>query len=321
MRDQVMLTSTNYVYSTSYVKTTTMQNDIAQAIEKAQVFLLHAQTQDGGWSYTPGVQSSPESTCYSLLALSAAPFPSGAADNAKQDKGVAWLKNHVNAGGAITLEGDNDPHWTTSLAAFTLNYLQQEAALRERCIEWLLTWEGNKTKFNEIIPLNNELVGWPWTSDAFSWIEPTSYALLALKASGYANHARVQEGEALLLDRACTEGGWNYGNRIVLGRALDAFLPTTAVALLSLQNFDTASETIVQGLAFLETEIARTQSTLTLAWAILCLGTYHRPFDALVPPLLLRQRTDGSWREANHLTALSILALNVAAGGVNVFKV
>jgi hypothetical protein len=54
--------------------------------------------------------------------------------------------------------------------------------------------------------------------------------------------------------------------------------------------------------------------------AILCFNAFDQPTDELVTALLKRQRTDGSWRQATHLTALAVLALTCVTGGPNVFK-
>jgi len=45
----------------------------------------------------------------------------------------------------------------------------------------------------------------------------------------------------MLLDRECVGGGWNYGNRVVLGEDLPPFAQTTAIAMLALQRFEDAS--------------------------------------------------------------------------------
>ena len=47
---------------------------------------------------------------------------------------------------------------------------------------------------------------------------------------------RVAEGERVLYDRECTEGGWNYGNRAVLGEDLPPYPDSTAIALIALQD-------------------------------------------------------------------------------------
>ena len=47
---------------------------------------------------------------------------------------------------------------------------------------------------------------------------------------------RIRDGEAVLRDRVCVDGGWNYGNSNVFGKNLPAYIPTTAIALLALQD-------------------------------------------------------------------------------------
>ena len=46
-----------------------------------------------------------------------------------------------------------------------------------------------------------EIVGWPWAVDNFSWVEPTSWACVALRAVGQGGHERVREGQ-----RMCSTG-------------------------------------------------------------------------------------------------------------------
>ena len=95
---------------------------------------------------------------------------------------------------------------------------------------------------------NEELHGWPWRPGNSSWVEPTSFALMALKRHG--GHARVAEAEAMILDRRCEDGGWNYGNRRVYDVALPSFPETTAVALLGLQGRKEAALALPRAQAF-----------------------------------------------------------------------
>ena len=143
----------------------------------------------------------------------------------------------------------------------------------------------------------------------FSWVEPTSYALIALKASGINTHTRIREAEQLLLDRACPDGGWNYGNRLVRGVALTAMTSTTALAAMALQGAKGVEQTIERALDLLDSEVPRTPSCISLALTILCFAIYGRPFDDLEELLIQRQQADGSWRGQTHLTSLAILAL------------
>ena len=76
-----------------------------------------------------------------------------------------------------------------------------------------------------ILRQNNQLLGWPWIDGTFSWVEPTSWCLLALKKAGQLPSrtgaaARIAEADRMLADRCCVSGGWNYGNSNVLGKEL-----------------------------------------------------------------------------------------------------
>lgn len=280
----------------------------------ATEFLLKAGDPKGGWPYRPGTQPSPEPTCLSLMALANVPQAAAAREAA-----VRWLESRMNNDGALTLSGDNQPHWSTSLFVIALTQLGVRNDLRDKAANWLLAWKGERVEPKQEITLDGALQGWPWASGTFSWVEPTSYALLALKLTGHGRHARVAEAERLLLDRVCEDGGWNYGNRVVYGAAFQGFPSTTALAALALQDSAAARPTVERGLAFLEREMQSHQSALTLALAILCSQVFSKPTTTLITALKSRQENDGSWRQQVHLTALAELALQTAANSTNVF--
>ncbi len=283
------------------------------AFDLARAFLLKSQCADGGWPYRGGGNSSPEPTCHALLSL-------GAAEATARQRGMEWLVGRLEGTGAVVLVNDSDPHWTTSLALFTLATLGAPSAVRERCAAFLLSWEGVHADPDPALPMDTSLRGWPWTSGAFTWVEPTCYALLALKRAGYAGHERVAEGERLLLDRMCDGGGWNNGNREILGRTLPPMTSITAWTLLALQGAAKAEDAVAQGLVVLEHGAAHYPSTLTLALATLACHVLGRPVETWAQALQERQSEDGSWRGQVHLTALSLLALQVVEGVGNAFQ-
>ncbi|MBI5684799.1 MAG: terpene cyclase/mutase family protein [Verrucomicrobia bacterium] len=276
-------------------------------------FLLKAGDPKGGWPYRPGTQPSPEPTCLGLMALASVREAAAAREAA-----IHWLESRMNSDGALTLIGDNQPHWSTSLFVIALMRLGVRNDLQEKAVKWLLAWKGERVEPKKEITLDGALQGWPWATGTFSWVEPTSYALFALKLAGHGRHPRVVEAERLLLDRVCQDGGWNYGNRVVYGAAFQGYLPNTALAALALQDSPAARPTVERGLAFLERGIQTHQSTLALSLAILCFLVFSKPTAALVTALKSRQHSDGSWRQQVHLTALAELALQAAAGGANI---
>ena len=48
--------------------------------------------------------------------------------------------------------------------------------------------------------------------------------------------AEINDAVALLADRSCVGGGWNYGNREVWDKELEPYAQTTAIALIGLQG-------------------------------------------------------------------------------------
>jgi hypothetical protein len=132
---------------------------------------------------------------------------------------------------------------------------------------------------------DNRLQAWSWIAETFSWVEPTGWCLLALKkrratAPREIDAARVAEAEKLLINRACATGGWNYGNSDVLGQDLRAYVPTTAIGLLAMQDRRDAAA-IARGASFLESHGTSEPSGSALALAAIALRTLGRPDDAV----------------------------------------
>lgn len=295
-----------------------------EQIRAAQQFLRQTQLENGSWPYyLTSTQGSPEPTCLAALALA------GENDDTAVTPALNWLAGLVNNDGAVVLPNDNEPHWSTAHLIITLINLEWDNALRDRTVSWLLSWQGNKPGNildNEVkadpygaIILNPTLVGWSWIGNTFSWVEPTCYGLLALKKAGIFQVERITQAEALLLDRVCVGGGWNVGNPIVWGQAIEASLPQTALALLALKD-KPVDAMIEQGLALLLDETNKAYSTLSLALTILCLQQYELAVGPFIDRLLQRQLSDGSWRQMTQLTALAVLALQSVNEGRNVYQ-
>jgi hypothetical protein len=282
------------------------------AREDARRFLLAVQNTDGGWSYTPGTPSTPEATCYAALALYAG-FP----PDTQSQNTVAWLAKHTE------LRVKSSPLWAAgSLTLLTLRRLGSAPNVQSALVERLLSSSVHQTEENPLVKLNGQLRGWPWVDGTFSWVEPTSYALVALKAAGMRKHERVLEAERLLCNRVCSDGGWNYGNPRVRNEDLPSMVPTTALATIALQGAPTNAMIVARALALMEHQASAHPSSLALSWTVLCASVYGRSVPGILQLLLTRQLPDGSWRGQVHLTALALLALRATqeASG-NVFTV
>jgi len=300
---------------------------LLKGLDRAQAYLAARQSADGGWGYAAGRQSYAEPTCYALLALAAGADSASRAE--RESRALGWFTRRSQVGAIVhedraqrAVASDHLDTWGTILSFFALRSLRLGGELTEKYLRYLLHARGNPIDraASEMLKLDGDLVAWSWAQGTASWVEPTAYAVLALKSQGLGAHERVKAGETYLLDRACYDGGWNYGNKEVLAVKLEAMPTVTAYALLALQDYDRQHPVIVKSLDYLERELAAHQSTLALALGALCLKAYGQPVESLAVKLAARQEEDGSWRGNLHLTALASLALQAAATNRNVFK-
>jgi uncharacterized protein (DUF362 family) len=212
-----------------------MDADVSQHLPYLEALAAQAHP-DGGWSYSPGHPPHLEPTCLALLAL--------AAERQRFaeviDRGRAALARCAEPDGAFRLPYTREEAvWPTSLALLTMKVLGGPADDLKKTAARLLGLRGrvlDSQEAGEHQDIDLKLVGWPWAEGNFSWAEPTAWACLALRHVGQGRHPRVEEGLRLLLDRASDEGGINYGNRKVLGRATEPIPGPTALMLLALQG-------------------------------------------------------------------------------------
>jgi hypothetical protein len=82
----------------------------------------------------------------------------------------------------------------------------------------------------------------------------------------------------MLLDRACPAGGWNAGNAVVFGVALDPQPDFTAMALLALRNSIHAGEPLMtRSLDYLANRFDASPAPYSIAWASMALAAYDHP--------------------------------------------
>ncbi len=232
---------------------------------------------DGGWGYQPHAPAHLEPTGLAVLALAADRAEYGPAVAA----GLAAVAAHAKPDGSYRLSrGRPQAAWPTALVLFLQAGLKSPAAAATA--DRLLTLEGRVLKADpevaDMLDIDVQLLGWPWAEETFSWVEPTAWACLALRAAGRGDHPRIAEGLRLLLDRAFDGGGVNYGNRVVLGKPTEPIPGPTAVMLLALQGV-TGEARVDAALGYLR-GIARTAVDLEhLAWVRLALAG-HAGADA-----------------------------------------
>ncbi|MCS6863845.1 MAG: DUF362 domain-containing protein [Gemmataceae bacterium] len=230
---------------------------------------------DGGWGYQVGKASHPEPTCLALLALRTAPEAFAAAISA----GLAALERHRQPDGGYRLaQGRPEAEWSTAIALFTKLVLGASPGQMTATISRLLAIESRIIERSpETSDMENDidlkLVGWPWAAANFGWVEPTAWACLALRAAGFEQHPRVQEGLRLLLDRAFDTGGANYGNRVVLGTPTEPIPGPTAIFLAAVQGA-VEHPRIDASVGYLRVSAAHSDDLEHLAWSRIALGLY-----------------------------------------------
>lgn len=198
----------------------------SEALRAWHATLRHA---DGGWPYYAGRHSRLEPTCWAALALGL-----DAADTPLPH----WPRHE----GLVVEPATGVPNIAfNGLAAVVFGQAAVPPALTDGITRALVDIRGVTLPPNPAVRQDASLQAWPWMAGTFSWVEPTAWCLLALKKQHRrvpsADAARrIEEAERLLADRACPDGGWNYGNGEVLGQRLPAHVPTTATALIALQD-------------------------------------------------------------------------------------
>ena len=237
-------------------------------------FLLRARNTDGGWGYRRGTASRLEPTCWASLAL-------GRTVEHKV------LERWPCAEGLLLERLGGAPNYAfQGQALIVLRALTLEHAAGNRTLLAALERvKGTALPPSTVNRQDNSLQAWSWIDGTFSWVEPTAWCLLALKQWSAAPGAidgrtRIVVAERLLLDRCVAKGGWNYGNANMLGQELKPFVPTTALALLSLQDRQSLPE-VARSVAFLEREATTERSGTALALALMALRAYGRSADAV----------------------------------------
>jgi Squalene-hopene cyclase N-terminal domain len=299
-------------------------------INAAIDLLLGAQNEDGGWGAVKGKRSNTESTSFVLMALKSLegnPFDRGTT------AGLKWLLQRQKDDGSWSLsDASKQSSWTTPIAALALLSFQDQREHALRAAKWILTQEGRKpgwvatllfrlSLLKKITELDPYLSGWSWTAGAFSWVEPTSYSLMTLKKlkrslDGTNCEERIRQGEMLIYDRMCENGGWNYGNSRVLGEALWPYPDVTAVALIALQD-QAMSETNQKSLRALDAMLREAGSGTALGWGILCLTLYKQDVQEW-KKILVKNFEKTRFLGETKAVALALLAVG---NGASLFRV
>jgi hypothetical protein len=284
------------------------------------------QNVDGGWGFHCGDESRIEPTCWAARALLDSDERQGPGDF-----GSVWhflQRSQLSDGSWPASDGMTTGSWITSLACSVLRSDLKSTTHVKAGLKWLCEDlprdSGLLRRFlqtlrakPQIVSQNDSYHGWGWTPRTASWVEPTAFALMALREAdpGQLPASASQRRElavALLYDRMCPGGGWNCGNPRVYGVDGDALVLPTCWALLALRD---ASEKPGRALslAWLQKEFAKIESVASLAVARMTLENY-----GIQPPQAKRDLRDWTARElaeqGTHVLAWACMAANPTRG-------
>jgi hypothetical protein len=268
--------------------------DPLQPVESAEAqrneclsLLTSLQNADGGWGFRAGGQSRVEPTCWAALSV----FHSTKEQN-KDDfrRLVGYLHSQQLEDGSWPASPEMKPgNWVTSLACCALSREAESEGQIRAGLNWLCQdfprdsspWMRFLQRVrgdSRINSQNDSYRGWGWTPRTASWVEPTSFALMALREAKAEQLPKIAINRqelalSLLYDRMCPGGGWNCGNPRVYGVDGDALVLPTCWALLALRDAPEKPERALS-LAWLQKAFAKIASPGSLAVARMTLEIY-----------------------------------------------
>ena len=282
--------------------------------------LLDAVGADGGWPYYAGQAGRIEPTAWALVALVGIGL-----DERTRDRALAFLSGLRREAGLLVDPGAPGANFAwNGLALLALRQIPHASAreLAGQLASALTAVRGAALEPDHTIRQDNSLRAWSWTPGTFSWVEPTAYCLLALKKQPDRSPdvaARIAEADRLLIDRACRPAGWNYGNGAVLDQDLRPYVPTTALALLALQ--DRRREPVVAaGLDWLAANAVTERSAMALGLAAICLTVFGRSADNPVAALSASEGLTG-FLGNTHLRAMALFSLTLSEHDARAFRI
>lgn len=222
------------------------------------------------WGYHAGSPTATEPAAFAALALLAN------GHSREAEKLLDVLADQQADDGHLGVFADQPlPGWPTSLAVLAwseadrnANRAQFDGCIR-KAIDWTLSISGKPLDRQEGMGHDTTLLGWPWVAGTHSWLEPTAFAVMALKATGHEDHPRTREAVRLITDRLLPEGGCNYGNTFVLGQELRPHVQPSGIALAAIADEAHADDRIPRTSKYLLNSLPETTTAGSLSFAVL----------------------------------------------------
>lgn len=273
--------------------------------------LLESRTlPEGGFPAKGGDPFRSDATAWAILAISRS-VPNHPLVDPARDR-LATAQGHD---GRVSMSKEHEEaFWPTALSVLAWHGSQAHEPHYGLGIQFLLKTMGRHWSKIPDAPTGHDpsIPGWPWIDGTHSWIEPTVLSVLALRVAGHGRHDRVLEGVRMMLDRQLPHGGWNYGNTTVYGRELHPMPESTGAALSGLAG-QVEQGTVAQSLDYLQDEVDRLRTPISLGWGLLGLAAWDRwPSNggALVDRCLRSQARYGEY----DTSALCLLLLAAVEG-------
>jgi hypothetical protein len=250
-----------------------MQNKtIAQHIDR----LWERALPEGGFAAKIGGNYRPDSTAWAVLALSAA----GTKNDHIEPSRARLADSQLKDGRVCVLPEFPDIYWPTPLAIIAWQGSTYQRDAQSRAVKFLINTTGLhwQRKVDSPSAHDTSIQGWSWIANTHSWVEPTALSLIALQVAGYGTHQRVNEAAHMLMDRQLSHGGWNYGNTVVFDQELRPMPENTGMALNALAG-RVAEEKVTRSLDYLEFQINKLRTPLSMGWGLLGLGAWGKRPD------------------------------------------
>lgn len=229
-----------------------------------------------GFANKAGGRGRPDAAAWAVLALQAA-----GSDAELVDKGRAQLVSAQLDDGRVCISSDQrDTIWPTPLAILAWQGSPKYRTAQQKAAQFLIEHADTLTQDaqDKAIGYDTALRGWSWTLGAFSWVEPTALAIIALRAARYEDHHRVQDAVTLMMDRQLPDGGWNVGSPVIFGRPLRPMPENTGMALQSLCGL-VPRQKVEKAISYAKAQLPLLHTPLSLAWTVLGLKAWGEQID------------------------------------------
>ena len=278
--------------------------------------LLSSQNSDGGWSFKKG-SSWVEPTALALLGLQSRSEPplTGTCDRA-----VAWLlARQSHSGGWAPNIDVEECTSVTSLATLALLSIGTKNESILKAVNSALIWTAGQVYpdglslslvlariFNQ--PPAHAPGSVAWYPGTAGWITPTALTTLTLLRAAKQRHSGEFHQLAslscsYLLNRRCSDNGWNHGGSTTRSEDALSYPETTGLALLALRA---ASIALPPSAVTLARQFAKNPESMEgLSWIQMALQT---PSESISDPQVMPQS------RTNRDFALRLLALSAGEG-------